>query len=163
MNRNRIPLVLLAAVLGSAALAGCKKKEETAPAATVPPPATLPDAATAPAARAQVTSVDLGNAVDADMKIGMPKTTFARNDTLYVSIGTSTGDPAATVPATLGVKWTHLDSNQTVSQDTRQVELSGQGNTEFHITKPDGWPTGKYRVEVSLDGNVVQSREFEVR
>jgi len=36
-------------------------------------------------------------------------------------------------------------------------------NTEFHIAKPSGWPTGKYKVEVALDGNVVQSREFEIK
>ena len=150
MNRTRIPYALLVALLGTVAIVGCKKKEEAAPVAATPPPATTPAPATpAPAATAQVTSVDLGNAVGADMKVATPATTFGKKDTIYASIGTSTSDPAASVPAKLGVKWTHVDSNQTV--------------TEFHIAKPDGWPTGKYKVEVSLDGNVVQTREFEVK
>ncbi|HEY1140683.1 MAG TPA: hypothetical protein VGE88_10810 [Lysobacter sp.] len=164
MNRNRIPYALLVALLGTVAIVGCKKKEEAAPVATTPPPATTPAPATpAPAATAQVTSVDLGNAVGADMKVATPATTFGKKDTIYASIGTSTSDPAASVPAKLGVKWTHVDSNQTVNEETRDVNLTGTGNTEFHIAKPDGWPTGKYKVEVSLDGNVVQTREFEVK
>lgn len=164
MNRNRIPSALLVALLGAVAIVGCKKKEEAAPVATTPPPATTPaPAMPAPAATVQVTSVDLGNAVGADMKVATPATTFAKNDTIYASICTTTSDPAASVPAKLGVKWTHVDSNQTVSEESRDINATGMGNTEFHIAKPDGWPTGKYKVEVSLDGNVVQTREFEVK
>ncbi|MFC5570871.1 hypothetical protein ACFPN1_12450 [Lysobacter yangpyeongensis] len=164
MNRHRIPHALLLAVLGAVALVGCKKKEEPAPVASTPPAATTPTPAPAPMpATATVTSVDLGNAVGADMKIGTPMTSFAPKDTIYVSIGTSTSDPAASVPGKLGVKWTHVDSNQTVNEESRDLNLTGMGNTEFHIAKPDGWPKGKYKVEVSLDGNVVQSREFEVK
>lgn len=164
MNRNRIPHALLVALLGAVAIVGCKKKEEAAPVANTPPPATTPaPAMPAPAATAQITSVDLGNAVGADMKVATPATTFAKKDTIYASIGTSTSDPAASVPAKLGVKWTHVDSNQTVNEETRDINATGTGNTEFHISKPDGWPTGKYKVEVSLDGNVVQTREFEVK
>lgn len=165
MNRNRIPLALLVALLGAVSLAGCKKKE-AAPVATTPPPATTPAPAPAPAtmpATATVTSVDLGKAVGADMKVAAPTTSFAPKDTIYASIGTSTSDPAASVPGKLGVKWTHVDSDQTVNEDSRDVTLTGMGNTEFHIAKPDGWPKGKYKVEVSLDGNVVQTREFEVK
>ena len=104
-----------------------------------------------------------GNAVGADTKVAMPATSFTPKDTIYASIGTSTSDPAASVPAKLGVKWSHVDSNQVVNEETRDLNLTGMGNTEFHISKPDGWPVGKYKVEVSLDGNVVQTREFEVK
>lgn len=164
MNRNRIRHVLLVALIGTVAIVGCKKKEEPAPVTTTPPPAMTP--APAPAAMpatASVTSVDLGNAIGADMKVPAPATTFAPKDTIYVSIGTSTSDPAASVPGKLGVKWTHVDSNQTVNEESRDVSLTGMGTTEFHIAKPDGWPKGKYKVEVSLDGAPVQSREFEVK
>ena len=164
MNRTRIPYALLVALLGTVAIVGCKKKEEPAPVATTPPPATTPAPAPAPMpATASVTSVDLGNAVGADMKVAAPATTFAPKDTIYASIGTSTSDPAASVPGKLGVKWTHIDSNQTVSEESRDAALTGMGTTEFHIAKPDGWPKGKYKVDVSLDGTVVQTREFEVK
>lgn len=164
-TRSRLAQALLVALLGAVALAGCKKDE---PAAVTPPPATepapLPPAATpTPAATASITGVDLGNAVGADMRVATPMSTFATGDTIHASIATSTSDPAATVPATLGVKWTHLDSNQVVHEETKQLNLAGAGATDFQISKPDGWPTGRYKVEASLDGAVVQSREFEVR
>lgn len=168
MNRHRISYAVLVALLGAVALAGCKKKEEPAPVATTPPPASAPAPAPGPApapmpATASVTSVDLGNAVGADMKVATPATSFAPKDTIYAAIGTTTSDPAASVPGKLSVKWTHVDSNQVVKEESRDVNLTGTGTTEFHIAKPDGWPKGKYKVEVSLDGNVVQSRDFEVK
>jgi len=169
MNRNppastRLAHALLVALLGAAALAGCKKDQ---PAAVTPPPAepaALPPVTTpAPAATASVTGIDLGNAVGADMRVATPMSTFATGDTIHASVATSTSDAMATVPSSLGIKWTHLDSNQVVHQETKQVNLAGAGATDFQISKPDGWPTGRYKVEVSLDGAVVQSREFEVR
>lgn len=166
-----IPNLLMVAVLGTLAL-GCQKREETQvtttpPAASTPAPGT-PAATTAPAPAASasavsVTRVELGNAVGADKRVTLPASTFTPKDTIHVSVGTRTGDAAATVPATLGAKWIHVDSNQTVREDSQRLELGGEGNTEFHIRNPDGWPTGRYRVEVSLDGRVVQTREFEVR
>ena len=43
------------------------------------------------------------------------------------------------------------------------IAPDGANVTTFHIAKPDGWPVGKYKLEVSLDGAVVQTREFEVK
>jgi hypothetical protein len=166
MTRNALASAVLVALLGTVALAGCKKKEPVepaAPVATTPAPASLPPAQAPAAATVSVTTVDLGNAIGPDMKVITPATTFAPKDTIYAAIGTNTSDPAAAVPGKLGVKWTHVDSNQVVHEDTRDLTLTGTGTTEFHIAKPDGWPTGKYKVEISQDGNVVQTREFEIR
>ena len=164
MKTNRLQMALLAAMIGSAALVGCKKKEEPAP---LPPVATEP-APTAPApapmaATASVTAVDLGNAVGADMRVTAPMSSFAPKDTIYAAVSTASSDPAASVPGKLGAKWTHVDSSQTVHEETRDINFTGSGVTDFQISKPDGWPTGKYKVEVSLDGSVVQTREFEVK
>ena len=167
MNANRLSQAVLLAVLATVALAGCKKKDE--PTATIPPPAAeptpLPPVAPtpAPAPTVSVATVDLGNAVGADNRVATPATTFATKDTIHASIATNTGDATASVPGKLGVKWTHLDSNQVVHEETRDITFAGAGVTDFHISKPDGWPAGKYRVEVMLDGNTVQSRDFEVR
>ena len=164
MKSNRLQMAMLAAMIGSAALVGCKKKEEPA---VLPPVANEP-APSAPAsaplpATASITSVDLGNAVGADMRVTAPMSSFAPKDTIYAAISTSTSDPAATVPGKLGVKWSHVDSGQTVHEESRDIGFAGTGVTYFRISKPDGWPTGKYRLEVSLDGSVVQTREFEVK
>src|SRR3546814_2726190 len=105
-----------------------------------------------------VCSSDLG----ADMKVGAPSTTFAPGDTIYASVATSTSDPAASVPGTLSATWTFEDG-QVVNEESKSVNLTGAGNTEFHIAKPDGFPAGSYKVEISLDGNVVQSKDFSVK
>jgi hypothetical protein len=167
MTRKTLNIAIAAALFGSLALVGCKKKQDDAamapPATTEPAPApTMPEPAPAPAASASVTSVNLGNAVGADMKVATPSTTFAPKDTIYASVSTSTSDAAASVPAKLTAKWTFQDG-QVVNEESKDLNLSGAGDTEFHIDQPEGLPAGKYKVEISLDGNVVQSKDFEVK
>lgn len=156
---------LLITALSVAAVTGCKKREEAvAPAATPPEAPAAPTAATPAAApTVSITAVDLGKAVDANNKVAAPMTTFAPQDTVYASVTTSTSDPAATVPARIGAKWTFEDG-QTVKEDPAvEVQATQGGTTAFSISKPDGFPAGKYKVEISLDGNTVQSREFVVK
>jgi hypothetical protein len=164
-----IPAVALLAVL---AVAGCKKKEPAAeaPAATPPPVAAEPaheHPTTEPMpqapALASVAGIELGNAAGKDMKITSPKSTFAPKDKIIVAVSTKTADLGATVPAKLSTKWTHTDSNQTVNEESRDVQLKGNQVYDFEITNTDPWPTGNYRVDVMLDGNVVQARGFEVK
>lgn len=162
MKTTRMSQVLLVAVIGSVALIGCKKKEE----AVAPAPTTEPAPAPvleAPAPTASVVSVSLGNAIGADNKVEAPTTTFAKTDTIHAAIDTQTSDPAASVPGKLAVKWTHVDSNQTVHEESQDLSLTGTNTSAFQISKPDGWPTGKYKLEVSLDGNVVNTTDFEVK
>lgn len=159
MNRNRLSLVLATALAGSIALVGCKKKEEpviSPPAAETPAPAPT-EPAPAPAATTTVSSVDLGNAIGADNKIASPISTFATSDKIYASVA-SDGPNAGKLSA----KWTHIDSNQTVHEESKDIP-AGPQVTQFEISKPDGWPAGKYKLEVSLDGAVVQTREYEVK
>jgi len=110
-----------------------------------------------------VTGVDTGNAVGADLRISAPMTSFAPMDTIYVAVSTSTSDPAASAPGKLGVKWTHTDSNQTIHEESKDVNFAGNGVTGFQISKPDGWPPGNYQVEISLNGTLAQTRGFQVR
>jgi len=155
MNRTRLSQALLVAVIGSVALIGCKKKEEPAPA---PPPAAVEPAPLPPAsAPATVSSVTLGNAIDANNIIAAPLAAFAAGDTIHASVATD-GASAGRLTA----KWTHVDSGQTVAEETKDIP-AGPAVTDFHISKPDGWPTGKYKVEVSLDGSVVNTSDFEVK
>jgi hypothetical protein len=163
MKQTRLPLVLSAALIASVAVVGCKKKEEAPPA---PPAATTPAPTPAPAAAtASVASVDLGSAVGADFKVTAPATTFKPKDTVYASVGTTTSDPAATVPGKLTATW-HYDKNGTqvkAGEETKEVSFSGPGTTDFFLKQASGLPVGKYKVEISLDGAVVQTKEFEVK
>ncbi|MGL6291526.1 MAG: hypothetical protein ACRC2H_12610 [Silanimonas sp.] len=158
-------LLMASALLAAVTLAGCQR-EDAAPTPTPPPavePAPAPPPPPAPvAATASVTGLTLGNAVGADMAIAAPATTFAPTDTIHAAVATSTSDPMATVNGTLAAKWTFEDG-QTVNEESRDVVLTGNGTTVFQISKPDGWPVGKYKVEISMDGTPVQSADFEVK
>ena len=160
---NRLYMAMLTALIGSVVLVGCKQKQAPAPM----PPAATETATTPPAttnvATASVTAVDLGNAVSADMQVTAPMTTFAPTDTIHAAVSTATSDPAASVASMLGARWTHIDSNQTVHEEGKDLVLAGDGMTDFQIMRPEPWPTGRYKVEIMLDGAVVQTREFEVQ
>ncbi|HZH42851.1 MAG TPA: hypothetical protein VEY50_02025 [Lysobacter sp.] len=170
MIRSALPIALLAAL----AFTACKRDQPadtrdagtdtpaastpaTAPATTTPAPTAAPAASATPA---QVVAVELGTAVDASNKVTAAATTFRPTDTVYVSVATSTADPAASIPAKLGARWTK--DGQTVHEQNLDVTLAGSGQTAFKIAKPSGFPAGRYRVEILLNGQPVQSREFEV-
>ncbi len=160
---NRLRMAMLAALFGSMALVGCKQAEAPAP---IPPAASEPapvPLATTTIATTSVTAVDLGNAVDADMRVTAPMIAFAPTDSIHAAVSTRTSDPAASVASTLGARWTHIDSNQTVHEESRDLVLADDGVADFQINRPDPWPTGRYKVEIMLDGAVVQTREFEVK
>ena len=128
----------------------CKK--DTPPPAPPPPPPPPPPAA----AVIEVSSVDLGSAIGADKRVTAASTVFKPTDTIYASVVTAGTAPRATITA----KFTYQDG-QVVNESSQEV--AGAGVTEFHISKPDGWPTGKYQVEVLLDGRSVATKPFEVQ
>ncbi|HKE46900.1 MAG TPA: hypothetical protein VKB52_02460 [Rhodanobacteraceae bacterium] len=147
---------------GAVLIAACGKKEESTPppAATTTPPPAAPATTPPPAAPAgvSVASVDLGTAVGPDQKVTTPTTTFGPKDTIYAAVST-TGTASN---ATLGAKWSYQDG-QTVNDSSQTIAPNGPAVTTFHISKPDGWPTGNYKVEISLDGKAVSSKDFEVK
>ena len=155
MNKTTRFVVLALMAVG---LAACKKDPPPAP----PPPkapAQAPAPAPAPAVVA-VSSATLGSAVGADKKVSAPKETFAKSDTIYVSVDTS-----GSGNATLKAKWTYVSGGKSVpvKEDSQTIQATGPATTEFHISKPDGWPAGDYQVEVMLNDQVVQTRRFAVK
>ena len=143
-------LSVLAASLAVALLGACRKSEEA------PKPA---PAAAAPQAQPafRVTRIDLGNAIGADKKVAVPSSTFKPNDTIYASIASEGVAPSAS----LGVRWTFEDG-QVVNESTQNIAPTGPAVTEFHIAKPDGWPAGKYKIEVSANGKPAGALQFTV-
>ena len=145
---------------GAIVIAACGKNEESAP----PPPAatTTPAPAPAPAAPAtegvSVASVDLGTAVGPDQKVTSPATSFGAKDTIYAAVSTT----GTATNATLGAKWTYQDG-QTVNDSSQTIAPNGPAVTTFHISKPDGWPPGNYKVEISLNGSAASSKDFTVQ
>jgi hypothetical protein len=39
----------------------------------------------------------------------------------------------------------------------------GKAYTQFKLTKPSGWPVGKYKLSVMMNNTEVESEEFEVK
>lgn len=138
--------------------AACGKSEPPpAPRATAPPPAapiTPPPAAPA----VTVTTVELGNQIGADKRVTQQITSFAPKDTIYATVVTNGSASSATLTA----KWTYQDG-QVVNESSQTIAPTGPAATEFHISKPDGWPAGTYKVEVSLNGRSTGTKEFEVK
>ena len=50
-----------------------------------------------------------------------------------------------------------------VNEEARDIAPTGPAVTEFHVAKASGWPVGHYKVEVSADGTVAATKEFEVK
>ena len=162
----KLPLTTLAVALASVlVLSACNRDDDTAPVDTTTPAATTPDDTMTPPATTDttttdttgmsVTSVDLGSAVGDDNRISVPTTTFAGTDTIHASVVTD-GASEGTLVAT----WTFQDGQVVDTQE--KVVPAGPQVTDFSITKPDGWPAGKYTLQVSKDGMVLQTREFSV-
>lgn len=141
---------LLAVALGVAAVAGCKKKEPS----TIGADSSV--VINAPAFRVQ--GIELGKSIMADKRVANGSDTFARTDTIYASVVTEGSAPSKTIVA----RWTFQDG-QVVKEETLTISPSGTAATEFHITKPTGWPVGKYQVEILVDGASVGTKDFEVK
>ncbi len=133
----------LALALVAVGIVACKKDHPPAPAGV------------------SVSSATLGSAIGADKKVTAPKESFAKGDTIYVAVDTA-GSGWATVKA----KWTFIGKDGKsvpVKEDTQTIQATGPATTEFHISKPDGWPVGDYQVEVLVDDKPVQTKRFTVK
>jgi hypothetical protein len=49
-----------------------------------------------------------------------------------------------------------------VDTTSRAIAPTGAAATEFHISKPSGFPKGNYKVEIMLNGTTAQTKDFKV-
>jgi hypothetical protein len=169
MKHHLLHAAIAGALATGLALAGCSRHEAgdtgatdatAAPAASEPaapamPPAGTYPGTTSPATGVTVTTVDLGNAVGADNRVTAPATSFATTDPVHASVAT---DGAG---GNLTAKWTFQDGQVIDTQD--KTVPAGAQVTDFSISKPGGWPAGHYKLEISDNGMVVQTREFDIK
>jgi hypothetical protein len=158
MRWHRIATLIL---LGSIVLFGCKKAPppaESTPPAAAETPAPAPEATPA-AIPFKVTSVSLGKAIGSDKTISEPAATFGPQDTIYASVASEGAAPSVTLKA----RWTYGDAGQLVSESEQTIAPAGPATTEFHVSKASGWPAGKYKVEISVDGSPAGAQDFEVK
>ena len=105
-----------------------------------------------------VSHVELGKNVDADKRVTDQSHEFKPEDTIYATVLTNGAAPNAEIKA----RWMTEDG-QVVEETTQTIVPKGNDATEFHISKPDGWPAGKYKVEIFLNGQPAGTEEFEVK
>ena len=118
---------------------------------------TAPTASPAAAGNARVTDVEIGRAINPDKTVKDKADNFAPADTIYVSVKTD----GAAQGAKLQTRWYFND--KVVEESSEMISPTGPAVTEFHLSKPDGWPVGNYRIEVLLNGAQASSKNFEVK
>ena len=99
-----------------------------------------------------ITDIATGRSVRADKTIAEPTDRFRPVDPLYVSIRTQGTAPRAT----LKVQWTY-QTGQVVSEAEQEIVPKGSTVTEFHIRKPEGWPSGEYQVTVIVNNGIAKA------
>lgn len=133
-------LRLLAAVLACILLAGCRSESG--------PPSTV-----------QISGVELGRALAADDTISEPATVFGPGDTVYLSVRTA----GSAANASLTARWTYEEDGQLVEETSKTIAPAGAAVTAFQVGRPSGFPPGRYKVVIALDGRAAANREFEIR
>lgn len=146
-------LSALALCLSVGLLGACGKSEPPRDAAA---PAGAP-AAPAPQPAFRVTRIELGTAVGADKKVTAPAVSFKPRDTIYATVVSEGVAPSVALKA----RWT-FEGGQLVNEATQTISPTGPAATEFHIAKPDGWPAGKYKIEVAANGQPAGTMDFTV-
>jgi hypothetical protein len=149
MNQRSIGRALVACAVLALALGACKRSAQTVP--PPPPPVSSPGAF-------HVTGLELGNMIDTEKRVQGERIQFAPNDTIYASV---LSDGSASQVAMVA-RWTYEDG-QVVNETTQVIAPTGPAVTEFHIAKASGWPAGKYKLDVTANGALVASREFDVK
>ncbi len=151
MSIARISARMVLIGLAVIAVAGCSKAKtaDTTTTETTTPVVTA----------FKVAGFDVGKGVGVDKSLAMATSEFAPSDTIFVSVATE----GSTGAATLGARWTYGPDAQLVNEMTESIAPTGPAHTEFHISKPDGFPVGNYKVEITLDGASVGTKEFQVK
>lgn len=139
-------------------LSGCKKEEPPPP--PPPPPVTQAPAPAPAPVPFHVTGVQLGKAIQPDNTVQTVTATFGPKDTIYLSV-TSVGMAPQAVLAT---RWTFGPKDVLVHEESKTLAPPSEKpmRTEFHISKPSGWPAGDYKVTLTVDGKPSQTQTFTV-
>jgi hypothetical protein len=95
-----------------------------------------------------------------------PTTVYSSSDVFY-AVGDLENAPAGTM---LEAKWLAdqiegYDSGELIYEQAINdfTEENFTGTIYFQLSNDSGWPEGEYKVEVYMDGNLIQSVPFSVR
>lgn len=144
-----------AMALAISAVAACGNSDTDEP--LVDPAEEVTTPAPAAVAEFDVEEVRLGRNLGPNGQVLEELGEFMPNDTIYVVVRT---EGAGT--STLTARFLYEDG-QLVDETTQTISPTGETLTEFHVSKPDGWPAGEYEVKILVNGEEEQSASFTVK
>lgn len=159
MRPTAIIALALAALL-TVSLSACGKKEAPPPAAVAPAPVPVPATPAAASVPVAVKLISLGNQINAEKQVALVMSDFSARDIIYAAVETI-GSGKASMKAV----WTYHKAGKAilVNETRQEIEAAGPATTEFHISKPDGWPRGDYQLEIFLNGASAGMQKFTVK
>lgn len=88
-------------------------------------------------------------------------TTFSPSDTFHAVVTVANSTPDTKVKAA----WTAVDAGgvQDHPIDSKEVTVAQDGAVDFTLSLPHAWPTGRYKADIFLNGNLDRSLEFSVQ
>jgi hypothetical protein len=90
--------------------------------------------------------------------LGAPATRFGPQDSVYAEIR-STGTASA---YTIYAKWTGADG-EVLADYGIKVNEAGPKRTVISLSKPDGWPAGRNKIELAINGKLQRTVTFDVQ
>jgi hypothetical protein len=145
------PRLLALSCLGlMAVLVGCRGGDRSPEPGPSPSPTLRADVS--------VTEISLGRALETNRRVAQLREDFAPADTVYVSVVTD----GSARRVLLKARWTY-ERSEVVSESSLDVAPSGMTVSEFHVSRPEGMPRGRYQVEIFLDGASAGKRDFSVQ
>ncbi len=172
---SALRLLMLSPVLAAFLVAGCDKApskpaKPAGTAATAATPASSDANTPAPADASEsalpaldlgefkIISITLGNQLDAEKNVIAAKTVFSTKDAIHASVVSTGKHQGLKMVAT----WTTADGLPIAETEQVLVPEAAVVST-FSLNNAEPWPTGLYKVSISLEGREQQSIGFEVR
>jgi hypothetical protein len=105
----------------------------------------------------QVADVTLGRGATADKHVASPTDSFSARDTIVASVHTTGSAQNTNITA----RWLFQDG-QTVDERTETIAPNGDAYTQFVVSKPSGWPAGRYTLHVLVNNQEVKTKDFTI-
>ena len=105
----------------------------------------------------EVTGIDSSNQASETELTGMISENFGPKDSVYLDIRTR----GTAEKYTISSKWFYPDG-EVITENSQVIQGAGPTSTIFSMSKPDGWAPGTYKVEISINGRLQQTKTFQV-
>jgi len=105
-----------------------------------------------------VDAVTMSTAVDSSFKASSPTTTFKPSDKFFASTQVSN----LIVGSKVDSRWYFNGTEITEGRSSITSDKAGSGYLSFTLSMASGFPVGDYKVEIYLDGKLVNTTSFSV-